>query len=256
MEKLGMAGQRRRFSRRLLAAFFFVMAAGMGFSITGPDDPLKVLCEVSNEDLEAGRVFSLTLVVNHGETLEVTIITPDFRDKFRLETKRSSMRLIRDASRGPERWSAFEFTLVPLEAGTQRIPPFAVRVREQTVWTAPLPLIIAPARATAAPPVFRWETPFPALKVGEWSVFRLLVTDTRNLPKNALRRLHFAPPPEAVVESAVLDPGTGPNAAVIELRVLPMRTGTFMLKVIDFEAESPDGTIMPLRIPELRAAIQ
>jgi hypothetical protein len=230
------------------------MAAGTGFPITGPDDPLKVLCEVEEENLEVGRAFSLALVVNHGDPLEVTIVPPDFRDKFHLERQRTSLRLVRDASHIPERWSVIELTLVPLEEGTQRISPFAVRVREQTVWTAGLLLTIAPARAAAAQPVFRWETPFPALKVGEWSVFRLLVTNASNVPQNTLRRLRFAPPPEAVVE--VLDPGEGLSPAVIELRVLPMRTGTFILKAIDFDAESPEGGIMRLRIPELRAAIQ
>jgi hypothetical protein len=240
------------------------MAAGQGFPVTGPDDPLQVACEVDTENLEAGRPFSLTLTVNHGETLEVIIIPPDFRDKFRLETQRSSTRLVRDArsaradssGSGVERWSVFEFTLVPLEAGTQRIFPFGVRVREQFVWTSPLTLTIAPARAAAEPPVFRWETPFPALNTGEWSVFRLLVTDAAALSKDALRRLRFAPPPEAIVESAALDPETPRNAAVIELRVLPIRQGAFTLKAIDFEAETRDGAVVPLPIPELRAAIR
>ena len=254
MEKSSLAGRRRRLFRGLLAAFF-VMAAGVGFPITGPDDPLKVLCEVEEENLEAGRAFSLTLVVNHGETLEVTIIPPDFRDKFRLESQRTSMRLVHDASHGPERWSVIEFTLVPLEAGTQRISPFGVRVRKQTVWTASILLTIAPARAAVEPPVFCWETPYPALKVGEWSVFRLLVTNARNVPQNTLRRLRFAPPPEAVVESAMPDPGADLSTAVIELRVLPMQTGTFTLKAIDFEAQNPDGDIMRLHIPELCAMI-
>jgi hypothetical protein len=230
------------------------MAAEQGFPITGPDASLKVLCEVEEGNLETGRAFFLSLIINHGETLEVTIIPPDFRDKFRLEQQRSSTRLIRNASQGVERWSVFEFTLVPLEAGSQRISPFGVRVREQFVWTAPLSLTIAPAQAAAEPPVFRWETPFPELKAGEWSVFRLLATNAETLPEHALRRLHFAPPPEAVVESAVLEPGTGRN--VIELRVLPMKPGTFILKAIDFEAETRDGAILRLRIPELRVAIR
>ncbi|MDR1468593.1 MAG: hypothetical protein LBT00_04805 [Spirochaetaceae bacterium] len=229
------------------------MAAEQGFSINGPDDPLEVLCELDPENLEVGRAFSLALVVKHGELREVTIVPPDFRDKFRLEGQRTSVRLSRDASRNLERWSVFEFTLVPLEAGAQRLSPFGVRAREQTLWTASIPLTIAPARAMPEPPIFRWETPFPALKVGKWSVFRLLVTNASNLSKNALRRLRFAPPPEAIVESAVLDPETGRN--VIELRVLPMRTGTFTLKAIDVDAEARDGTILRLRIPELRAPI-
>jgi hypothetical protein len=229
------------------------MAAEQGFPITGPDDPLKVLCEVEREALEEGRAFSLSLIVSHGQALEVTIIPPDFRDKFRLERQRSSMRLVRDAAQGVERWSVFEFTLVPLEAGAHRISPFGVRVREQMVWTTPLFLTIAPARAVPAPPVFRWETPFPELKVGEWSVFRLLAANAETLSDNALRRLRFAPPPEAVVESVVLYPGMGRN--VIELRVLPMMPGTFILKAIDFEAESQDGAILRLHIPELRATI-
>ena len=255
MEKSSLARRRRRFFRGLLAAFFIV-AAGAVFPITGPDDPLKVLCEVEEENVEAGRAFSLSLVVNHGETLEVTVIPPDFKDKFRLESQRTSMRIVHDASRGPERWSVIEFTLVPLEAGTQRIPPFGVRVRKQTVCTASILLTIAPARAAAAPSVFRWEIPYPALKVGEWSVFRLLVTNARNLPKNTLQRLRFAPPPEAIVESVVPDSGVDLSTAVIELRVLPMRTGTFIMKAVDFEAQSPDGGIMRLHIPELRAVTQ
>jgi hypothetical protein len=229
---------------------------GWGFSVTGPDDPLQVQCEVETENLEAGRPFSLTLAVNHGETLEVTIIPPDFRDKFRLEAQRTSTRLVRDETRGSgiERWSVFAFTLVPLEAGAHRISPFGIRVREQIVWTSSFFLTIAPTRAAAAPPVFRWETPLPALKVGEWSVFRLLVTDATALSKDVLRHLRFSPPPEAIVESAALDPETPWNAAVIELRVLPMRTGTFILDASDFEAEAPD--IMRLHIPELRATIR
>jgi hypothetical protein len=124
------------------------------------------------------------------------------------------------------------------------------------VWTAPLSLTIAPARVRLEPPVFRWETPLPALNVGEWSVFRLLVTDATVLSKDALRRLRFAPPPDAIVESAAPEPETPRNAAVIELRVLPLRPGAFILQAIDFEAEARDGTVLRLRIPELRAAIR
>jgi hypothetical protein len=259
MAKLDMAGQRKRpltgLLRTLYAATVFIAVAGRTLPITGPGNLLNVQYEVNTENLETGRAFSLALVVNHGEILEITVIPPDFRDKFRLDAQRTSTRLVRDnASNGLERLSVFEFTLVPLEAGSQRIPPFAVRVHEQTIWTTPIHLTIAPAR-TAEPPLFHWETPLPTLTVGEWSVFRLLVTSPNTLPKDTLHRLRFAPPPEAVVERAAPALHT-PNTATIELRVLPIRTGTFTLHAIDFEAEAPNGAIMRLHIPELNTPIR
>jgi hypothetical protein len=259
MEKLDMARRRRRFFTGLLTVFFFALPLGRVFPLIGSGEPLKVLCEADQENLEAGRAFTIALVVNHDEIREVTVIPPDFEDKFRLERQRSFMRLIRgtaQAARDAERWSVFEFTLVPLEEGSQTLAPFAVYVREQSVWTANLPLAIAPARTVMTLPTFRWETPFPALKVGEWSVFRLLVTDPAALPQNALQRLRFEPPPEAIVESVTLAPSVGRNAAVIELRALPLRPGTFTVNAIPFEAERRDGTVMSLRIPELRATIR
>jgi hypothetical protein len=263
MEKLGMARRRRRFFAGLLTFTFhtlcilWTLSAGSLFSLTGQDEPLKVLCEMDREHLEVGQAFILALTVNHGEMLEVTVIPPDFAEKFRLERQRSFMRLIRETSPDVERRSVFEFTLVPLEAGEQSLAPFAVYAREQSVWTESLPLTIAPVRASSSmtPPSFHWETPFPALKVGAWSVFRLIVTDLGALPKNALRRLRFEPPPEAVVESATLTPPGNKNAAVIELRVLPMRPGAFTVKAIEFESENADGAVMTLRIPELRSTI-
>jgi hypothetical protein len=267
MEKLGMARRRRRFFAGLLTFTFhtlcilwplWALSAGRLFPLTGEDEPLTVLCEMDREHLEVGQAFILVLEVNHGEILEVAVIPPDFEDKFRLERQRSFMRLIRETSRDAERRSVFEFTLVPLEAGDQSLAPFAVHAREQSVWTESLPLTIAPPRASSSmtPPSFHWETPFPALKVGEWSVFRLIVTDLGALPKNALQRLRFEPPPEAVVESVALNPPGNKNAAVIELRVLPMRPGAFTVKAIEFEAENAAGTVMTLRIPELRATIR
>jgi hypothetical protein len=223
------------------------MSAGPVFPLIDPDEPLKVLCEADRENLEVGRAFTVALVVNHSEIPEVTVIPPDFQDKFRLDRQRSFTRLIRETTQDTERWSVFEFTLIPLEDGSQTLAPFAVYARDQSVWTTPLPLTIAPARIIAT---FRWETPIPALTVGQWSVCRLIMTGT--LPRPVLQRIRFEPPPEAIVESTATPTGT---AAVIELRILPLRPGTLTVKAIEFEAESPDGTIMPLRIPELRATI-
>jgi hypothetical protein len=248
MEKLGMARRRRRFFTRLLTG---ILSAAPVFPLIGPDEPLKVLCEADRENLEAGRAFTVALVVNHNEIPEVTVIPPDFQDKFRLDRQRSFTRLVRETTQDTERWSVFEFTLVPLEVGSQTLAPFAVYARGQSVWTTPLPLTIAPARI-AAPPTFRWETPTPALTVGQWSVCRLIMTGT--LPRPVLQRLRFEPPPEAVVESLTLTAALPSPAAVIELRILPLRPGPLTVKAIEFEAESPDGTIMTLRIPELRAA--
>jgi hypothetical protein len=253
-----------------------VLSAGWIFPLIGFDEPLKVLCEIDQENLETGRAFSITLVVNHEEIQEVTVIPPDFEDNFRLERQRSSMRLVRgtaqaalaeqaarnaarnaeQAAQDAEHWSVFEFTLVPLEEGLQTLAPFTVLARGQSVWTAHLPLAIAPARIVTVPPAFRWETPFPALKAGEWSVFRLITTDPAALRQNALQRIRFEPPPEAIVESVTLTPAAGRNTAVIELHVLPLRPGTFAINAIPFEAESRDGTVMSLRIPELRATIR
>jgi hypothetical protein len=249
MEKLGMARRRRRFFTRLLTGIL-VMSTGPIFPLIGPDEPLKVLCEADRENLEVGRAFTIALVVNHNEIPEVTVIPPDFQDKFRLERQRSFTRLVRETAQDTERWSVFEFTLVPLEDGSQTLAPFAVYARDQSVWTTNLPLTIAPARIVAKPPTFRWETPTPALTVGQWSVCRLIMTGT--LPRPVLQRLRFEPPPEAVIESTATPTGT----TVIELRILPMRPGPLTVKAIEFEAESPDGTIITLRIPELRAAIR
>jgi hypothetical protein len=256
MEKLGMARRRRRFLARLLIFILLVLPAGRLFPLFAPDEPLKALCEVDQENLEAGQPFNLTLVINHEELLEVTVIPPDFEDKFRLERQRSFTRLVRGTAADAERWSVFEFTLVPLEEGPQTLPPFMVLAREQSLWTEDLPLTIAPARAVTAPPVFRWETPFPSLKVGTRSVFRLTVSDPAALRENTLQRLRFEPPPEAIVESTALPPSAGRNAAVIELRVLPMRPGSFIIKAVQFEAETRDGGVITLRIPELRATIR
>ncbi|MDR1231438.1 MAG: hypothetical protein LBK61_08560 [Spirochaetaceae bacterium] len=256
MEKLGMARRRRRFFAGLLTFTLFILSTGRTFPLIAPDEPLKVLCEADQENLEAGRPFNLALAVNHSAPHEVTVIPPNFEGKFRLERQRSFTRLVRGTAADAERWSVFEFTLIPLEEGPQVLPPFAVHAREQSLWTADLPLAVAPARAVLSPPVFRWATPFPVLKIGEWSVFRLTVTDPAALPQNALQRLRFEPPPEAVVESALLPSSANRNAAVIELRILPMRPGPFTIKAVRFEAELRDGTVTPLLIPELRAVIQ
>jgi hypothetical protein len=254
MEKLGMARRRKRFFAGLLTFTLFILSAGRAFRLVAPDEPLKVLCEADQENLETGRPFNLAFAVNHDEIHEVTVIPPDFEGKFRLERQRSFTRLVRGTAAEAERWSVFEFTLIPLEEGPQILPPFAVHARAQSLWTEDLPLAVAPARAAWSPPVFRWETPFPVLKIGAWSVFRLIVTDPAALPQNALQRLRFEPPPEAVVESAALPASANRNTAVIELRVLPMRPGPFTIKAVPFEAELRDVT--PLLIPELRATIQ
>jgi hypothetical protein len=261
MEKLGMARRRRRFFAGLLtftlSFTLFVLPAGRVFPLFPPDEPLKALCETDQENLETGRPFTLALVVNHSETGEVTVMPPDFEGKFRVESRRSFTRLVRGTATDAERWSVFEFTLVPLEEGPQILPPFVVSARKQRLQTADLPLAIAPARAVTTPPVFRWETPFPTrdLKVGEWSVFRLIASDPAALRPNALQHLRFEPPPEAVVETVALPLSANRNTAVIELRVLPMRPGPFTLKALQFEAETRTGTIITLRIPELRATI-
>jgi hypothetical protein len=261
MEKLGLAKRRRRLFAGLLIFTLLVLPAGRLFPLFAPDEPLKALCEVDQENLEAGQPFNLTLVINHEEILEITVIPPDFEEKFRLERQRSFTRLVRGTAADAERWSVFEFTLVPLEEGPQVLSPFMVLAREQSLWTGDLPLAIAPARAVTAPPVFRWETPFPSLKVGVWSVFRLTVSNPAALRENALQRLRFEPPPEAVVESAALPASVRRNSAgiyatVIELRVLPMRPGPFTIKAVQFEAETRNGGVMTLRIPELRATIR
>jgi hypothetical protein len=240
----------RILKRGLLSA---LLCAGQVFLFADPGE-LKVLCEMDREDLQVGRAFSLTLLVNHGELHEVVVTPPDLQGKFRLERQRSFVRVIRETMLETEQWSVFEFVFVPLEEGSQTVAAFTVYARDQSVPTEDLPLSIAPARS--ATPSFHWEAPFPALKVGEWSVFRLTMVSPGASSQNILQqlqRLRFEPPPEAVVTSAVLDPPKNRN--VVELRVLPLRPGTFLMKAIEFDYAG-DHTVTTLRIPELRTVIR
>ena len=260
MEKLGMAGRRYRYGARLLILVIFrALGSGALFALDGPGEPLKVLVEADQEGLETGLSFPVTLVVNHAELLEITVEPPDFDGKFRIHRQRTSSRVVRKTALEIDRWSVFEFTLIPLQEGAQTLPPFAVNARGMTVFTEELPLLVAPARAVRAAPAFRWETPLPALKTGEWTEFRLLVSDAALLPKDALRRLYFEPPPEAIVESIPVDAAARLarfNVPVMRIRVLPMRQGAFALKPVDFEAQGRDETTLKLHVPELKAPIR
>jgi hypothetical protein len=236
------------------------LCSGMLHALDGPtSEPLKVLVEADQEGLETGLSFPVTLVVNHAELLEITVAPPDFDGKFRIHRQRTSSRIIRKTAIDIDRWSVFEFTLIPLEEGGQTLPPFTVHARGMTVYTEELPLFIAPARAVRAAPVFRWETPLPVLKAGEWTEFRLLVSDAALLPKEALRRVYFEPPPEAIVESVLVDAAAWLsrfNVPVMRIRILPVHPGAFTLKPVDFEAQGRDETTLKLHVPELKAPIR
>jgi hypothetical protein len=164
--------------------------------------------------------------------------------------------VIRKGAIDEDKWSAFEFTLVPLEEGAQVIAPFGVVARGERIYTLEMPLTVAPSSAVAAPPVFRWETPLAQLQVGRWATFRLVASDTRPLSRDILSKLRFAPPPQAIVESAAIAPSTVMNTAVIEIRVLPMRPGAFRLAAVEFDCADAHGNPMRLRIPELKSTIK
>jgi hypothetical protein len=258
MEKLGMAGRQRQLFVGLLTGALAVVSAGRLFSDDGaPEDdaqkPLEVSCEIERETLEVGRAFTVTLVVNHPIISEVLVIPPDFRDEFSVHDRRSFSRLVGETALKSERRSAFELTLVPLREGSLTLEPFAVLARNQCVWTPEISFSAEPSRA-AALPSFRWEAPKTPLAIGEWSVFRLVVSDARGLRRETLKQLRFEPPPEAIAEHMALAFPSASNVPVIELRILPLRTGPFTVKPVDFETEL-NGETVTLRIPSLRVVI-
>jgi hypothetical protein len=245
--------------------FLPIITPCRAFAQTGPDEPLKVLVEAEQEGLEVGVLFLLTLVVNHAEIAEVEVVPPDFGEAFRIERQRVSSRYAaagtmlrntpaRDAATvAAARASVFEFTLLPLEEGAQLLPPFVVRARGMETRTEEIPLTIAAPRALRIAPMLRWQTPLPPLKVGEQVVIRLLVSDSRNLTRASFTPLRFEAPPEAIVESRVVFGETA--AAVIELRVIPMYEGAFVIKARDFQTADRAGNALTLRVPELRGKI-
>jgi hypothetical protein len=175
---------------------------------------------LDNGPYTAGRVFHVTVMVKGYEPETVTIDDSSLKDSFAVTLKRSFARVIKDDEFNSTRWAAFEWTLEPLRPGKAQVGPFRIDTPQGTASTLSRVITAAAAPDAGAVPVFSWEPPAPAAKVGGTVVVVLHAQGgSVRLPPDGL---YYAPPREALVEVLPLSPEEQAGGVILKLGITPL----------------------------------
>jgi hypothetical protein len=136
---------------------------------TEEERPPGVTVETSSETPSAGVLWTLTILVNHGEPDEVTVIAPPFAPNFTLD------RLVKNPRTAGERTqTVFEYRLLPNRQGRYTLESFTVITPHGITETSPLVLNVR-SDADIKPSVLRivWEGVPSQIAKGEQAVIAL-----------------------------------------------------------------------------------
>jgi hypothetical protein len=220
-------------------------------------ESLRVLVELSSDEVEKNSPFTITVLVDYPEPARVSINTYNAERTFRLIQKSISTvyRTASNTSKDINRWTQAKMVFVPLVEGSVEIPSFGVQIEDLVTWTPGMPLIINPEKKRSAPPVFTWMTPLPKLAVGEWAEL-LLVTNTKGgLSNLTLNSLKIDVPQEAIIERVIPDEVRFAANVILILKILPLKHGDLKLPVRKTIIYDNSGEEVSVTIPAVNIKI-
>jgi hypothetical protein len=251
----------------LIKIFFFTLVLLMpafkaGAEESEPEEPngnLKILFEFAPDAVVCGEPFTLSIVVNRTNTGEILVEPPDFNGAFRIEQTRTEARIVRNAARGGDRWTVFEFMLTAPEPGTHELGSFSVRASEETMLTNPISVNVREAKPDFKT-AFAWfgrdgfSKPPERLSVGSPREAVLRITAwPKNMPYPAGNSLplRIEPPQNAIVEYLPLTENERGGGIVLRLRITAIDG-----RLVETTSRFLRYENLTLEIPALRIAVQ
>jgi len=245
-------------SRMCLVFLLAALCASAAFP-QGSDVP-RVLVQSSPLFPLSGEEWTLTLLIQHPNPHEVTIIAPRFSETFFLDRVLKNFRYMQAAG-AAERWTEAEYRLIPRDSGAFTIEPFTVHINSVIVRTEPITVTVRDVQPTAAVPRPRltWENVPAQLRVGESANFGLRISgwDTGlqrglHLPDAAV----FMPPLNEAFIIEAEDAASGGSGLVMRLRVIPLVMQNFYVpgrsvthNNIVFEIPALSIRVLPRLVP-------
>ena len=168
MERQGMARRRRLFLIGLLifCGLLVPLAANEG-------EIPEVRVETFPANPTINNPWSIYLLVNHPNPLEVDVKPPYFPPFLVMERVRADTRFIV----GEDRWTRVEFRFVPLREDIADLEPFEIRTPAGLAFTEEIHVRFGTETARRRyNPSFRWLTPVPEVSPGETAVLTLELT--------------------------------------------------------------------------------
>ena len=225
-------------------------------------DDFKIFLEFLPDSVTQNEAFTVNLVVSHPNPEEVYVRAPDFNGAFRMERMHTGVRLVRDITQSNEKYTVFEFLLIPDKAGLQEIGAFEVGVFGKTRMSSPMRVHVLPeeegfdarlvwlgrdGRGSDGASVRIGEVYETALRIVSWG-------KGRPYPET------FAPPIEApenaIVEKIPLSKNDSGTGIVLRLRIVPLDGKTVSINAQGLEYEKSRIGIPELTIKVLPAAAE
>jgi len=230
----------------LLSSFLLIFLLSAGLHAQQP----RVWIQTAPDNPVEGAILTLTLLVEHDNPDEVTVLAPTFSDDILLDFMLKGPRVVNE---GSEKWTAIEFRFSLISQGTVIFEPFTVITPRGQTRTASFDIDVQkPAPNTAgAATIFRlsWENIPANLKVGENAVINLRVNGWKNnsvLPESGL----FLPPvPKGhIVESLPVSEKEKSMGIALKLRIIPLQTGSLTIGYRRLTIENAIYEVPALRI--------
>jgi hypothetical protein len=225
---------------RITLAVLFLFSSPLVFS----QDTAKVFIEINSQTAAVGIPWILTLIVNHGDPDEVSVISPPFAPFLSVD------RIFKSPGHtGARAQTAVEYSFTPNAAGSFSFGSFTVITPAGSAKTEPFVLEIRPVAGETKPftPRVVWEGAPAQMAAGERATLTLRVHGWNSQQ----------PPPEfflpEVPKDVILSPlrvtseertggitangGNGGGGIALKLTLIPLKAGNFTLpaRVIQYE---------------------
>ncbi|QQO08949.1 SH3 domain-containing protein [Breznakiella homolactica] len=249
MEEPGMVGGYLRLQSGLLTLLLLFFCIFPVQAVSGPDEPLQVIVQISPEAPKAGESLAVIFLVSHPVPSEVEIPLPALPAGVTLDRIRSESRIIPDRSSRGERWTVVEFICTPGIAGRISWGPFTVRVPGRETVTAPVELYVTGQENNGqrySPRLYWGELP-RQIRAGERREFLLFLSGwDPSKPLSFPLPFRVTLPETALLEQllpAVPDRNRG---AVLRLAVIPLEEGELTIPPVYLDYSGTHLSAPPL----------
>jgi len=237
-------------------------------SLFAEDEP-RVMLEASLEPPVVGSTWVLTVLADHDNPNQVSVMEPPLADGLFLEQILQGPRLVNLGSwltgvpHGAtyERWTATEYRFVLNTYGTFNFGPFTVITPQGQARTRPFTLEVQPPQLAAGARHYgtTWEGMPQSLGTGESVVFTLKLGDgtyQEPMPTVVPRAGLFMPtvPPGHILESLPITQAEASQGTVLRLRLIPLEAGAFFLAHRRFSYGNAVFEIPTVHIPVSQSA--
>ncbi|MCL2232406.1 MAG: hypothetical protein FWB99_04935 [Treponema sp.] len=220
----------------------FLFSGNLLFS----QETLELRVETSPDSPTVDGTWSVFVLVNHPNPLEVNITPPSIPRALALERVRTESRFIQG-----ELWTSVEYSFIPLLAGAAALAPFGVSVPGRQAETGVTYAFFQPsALARRYNPAFRWLGPLDALPSGERGELFLELSDwdaQREAPWGLFRG---RAPRNAILNEAAPE-ALGHGLFLYAISIIPLDENSVTLEGFSLQAGAFNLSVPGITVPVL-----